>query len=58
MADKQNVVSVSDRIPALKEQRKKRANRRLIFLFKYLLYPYWDRRLLSISSKSCAANSS
>ncbi|MBM7632498.1 cell division protein FtsQ/DivIB [Geomicrobium sediminis] len=31
MADKQNVVSVSDRIPALKEQRKKRANRRLIF---------------------------
>ncbi|WP_052363785.1 hypothetical protein [Geomicrobium sp. JCM 19037] len=30
MSDDQKVISVQDRIPALKEQRKKRANRRLI----------------------------
>ncbi|GAE24153.1 cell division protein FtsQ [Halalkalibacter wakoensis JCM 9140] len=49
---KEKVVTINERIPSLKEQRKQRSNRRLLFFLSFLFYSSFINGLLSISFKS------
>ncbi|MCD8500622.1 MAG: hypothetical protein LRY71_01750 [Bacillaceae bacterium] len=51
MMDKQKIVSLEDRIPKLKQQRKQRANRRLIIYLSTFFFAIVNRHLFSVSVK-------